>query len=156
MSHAKNLLILIIALGFAVGVTTPKLYKMFQIKGWVSGAATDTVTITQKWHQVKPKKIRPNVFWIAWTDRSIREVGDHRINLQRERWNALEVGATLEIIKAPGDPVPYLREGIFVSPGNFVLDFVLLAAEIGAAVVMIRRLYRALCTIQETVNDSRL
>lgn len=133
----KNLIILMVSLGLAFGVTVPKLYKMAQIKAWIPGATTRQETITQKWHQTPEEhRRRRNVYWIAWSDTEIRDVGDHRLNVDEEVWDKLAVGDQIEVVRLPNDPWPYLRNDVFTSTGNFVFDFILLVAEIGVAVGM--------------------
>lgn len=111
--------------------TGPKLLRMAQIKGWVPGGQTTTHRITQKWEEMRDGSRGPgSVYWISWTDRSIQEIGDHRLNLELEQWHSLQVGDPIEIVRVPGDQWPHTRDGIFVSPGNFVFDSVLLGVEL--------------------------
>ncbi len=139
----KNLAIALIALGLAMGVTIPKLYKMSQIRGWVSGAKVTQKAITQKWHQTPAEHPEGrDVYWIAWTAEKIRSVGNHRMNVPPELWNRLNVGDQIEGIRLHGDPRLYLREGIFASDGNFAVDVILLIVEIGVAATMIASLFR--------------
>jgi len=131
----KNILVMIFAAGLALFVTGPKLYKMCQVKGWIGGAGITQETISAKWHQTPEQHPRKrDAFWIAWQGADIKVRGSNRINLQREQFGTLRVGDTLDVVRLPDDPVPYLRQGIFVSPGNFVLDIVLLLTEIYFAV----------------------
>ncbi len=120
-----------VALCVAVLMTGPKLFGMCQIKGWVPGATVRTELITQKWHEMRSEFDEiSHVYWIAWGRRPIREVGDHRLNLEPEQWEAVRVGDRVEIIRVPGDSWPHTRDGIFVSPGNFQFDIGLLIAEL--------------------------
>ncbi len=131
----KNILVMVLATGLVLFITGPKLHKMCQIKGWIAGTKTTQETISVKWHQTPdqhPKK--RDVFWIAWQGADIKVRGSNRINLQREKFEALQVADTIAVVRLPDDPVPYLRQGIFVSRGNFVLDIVLLLGEIYFAV----------------------
>ena len=126
---------LILAAGLALFVTGPKLHKMCQIKGWIAGAKTTQETISAKWHQTPDQHPKErDVFWIAWQGADIKIRGSNRINLQREKFETMQVGDTIAVVRLPEDPVPYLPQGIFVSPGNFALDIVLLLGEIYFAV----------------------
>jgi hypothetical protein len=136
----KNIIFLVMALGLAFGATIPKLYKMCQIKGWVSGATASQQLITQKWETPADNPRGRLTYWIAWSDVDIRQVGDHRLNVTSAKWNQLAVGDAIEVIRIPGDRWPYVRDGIFVSPDNFAFDGILLALELGVAVWMIVRL----------------
>ena len=132
-----------IALGMAFGVTIPKLYKMCQIKGWLPGAPATQETITQKWNETPAEHPRGrDTYWIAWSDDDIRKVGDHRVNVPPDYWNNIDVGDQIDVVRLSGDRWPYLRDGIFVSAGNFVFDGILLATEIGVAIAMIIGLIR--------------
>jgi hypothetical protein len=52
----------------------------------------------------------------------------------------MKVGDPVEVFRVPGDDGAYLRNGVFVEPGNFVFDLVLLAVTGGVAVVSAGRL----------------
>lgn len=139
----KPILILLAALGLAVGVTGPKLIRMAKIRGWMSGATAETRTITQTWHQTPEQHPNGrNTYWISWTQEDIRKVGPHRLNLPADQWSALQVGQTLKVRTLPGDPDVYLEEGIYASNGNFVFDVLLLAAELGTATLLAVQLWR--------------
>jgi hypothetical protein len=137
--------LLIGALGLAIGVTGPKLYKMTQIKGWLPGASVQQRPVTEKWHQTPDD--HPNAqdtYWVAFTEDDIRKVGHHRLNVEPEKWESLSEGDSVDVVYVSGSPEPYLRDGIFVSWGNFVFDLVLLGLEVGVVGVMavqLRRLY---------------
>ncbi len=139
----KNVIILVVSLGLAFGVTAPKLYKMSQIRGWVPGATSRQETITQKWHQTSAEHPRGrDTYWIAWSDVEIRTVGDHRLNVEGDMWDGFEVGDQIDVVRLPGDRWPYTRDGIFASAGNIAFDCILLLAEIGVAVTMVIGLFR--------------
>ncbi|MFC1743145.1 hypothetical protein ACFL35_04060 [Candidatus Riflebacteria bacterium] len=115
---------------FVLLITLPKLYKMCQIRGWLAGAHEKMVVITQKWVMKNNSILKRDSYWIAWTEKDIREVGAHRINLQAEKWKKLKVGDRVKIVTVPEDRHPYLQDGIFVSVGNFILDIVIFFAGI--------------------------
>lgn len=52
----------------------------------------------------------------------------------------MKVGDTVEVVRVPDDDSAYLRNGVFVEPGNFVFDLVLLAVTLGVAVASAGRL----------------
>lgn len=125
-------IIVIVLVGLlAFGVTGPKLMKMSQIKGWISGAEIEKVIVTQKWYQTSDIHPSGDTFWISWTEKNIKEVGSHRINVIKEKWNTIEIGDSLEIIYIEGDSSPYLEDGIFVEFGNFIFDIILFIVELG-------------------------
>lgn len=65
----KKVIISIVACILAFGITIPKLYKMAQIKEWLSGAMLSKVMITKKWHQSSDEHPRGHdTYWIAWTE----------------------------------------------------------------------------------------
>lgn len=147
----RRIIIVIFAVLLAFGVTGPKVIKMCQIKGWIDGAKVERVTITQKWNQTPD--IHPsgrNSFWVSWTGKSIKQIGNHRISVTKEKWNMMKLGDKLEIIHVKGDKHPYLRDGIFVDPGNFIFDIVLLIAELGLAIYFSVALIRDRKKVRET------
>ena len=125
-------------------VTTSKLYTMYQLTGRIGGAYTVTHKITQKWDDYSWNRTtnrNEHTYWVSWTDQNIQEPGSHRINLMFDKWSRLKLGDPIEVTYVPRDPKPYLRNDIFDSEGNFVFDYLLLAAElVGAAWFMTRML----------------
>ena len=113
-------------------ITAPKLYEMLQIEGWIPGGRVQQVTITAKAHRsAEESQDGREVFWIAWNGGDISKRGAHRTSVFEEKWVALKVGDPLEIVSIPGSSGTYLRHGdIYVSPGNFVFDIVLLLLEV--------------------------
>src|SRR5262245_44046154 len=95
--------LLALALAFFTG---SKLFAMAQIKGWVPGASVKNEVITQKWHQEPAQPSDDGTFWVAWGDTSIKERGNHRMNLAREKFDAVEVGSPLEVVRVPGRDHP--------------------------------------------------
>jgi hypothetical protein len=133
----KSLGILVLAVGAAVLITGPKLVKMATIRGWLPGATVSAEVITQKWDHASRTG---HAYWVAWSERDIREVGPHRLNVPQARWERLAIGDTITIVRVRRDRQAYLRDGIYASTGNFVLDVALLILEIGIVLAMIRRL----------------
>ncbi len=135
------LLPLIISLGLAVGITGPKLYKMAQIRGWIPGAILTEKVILEKLHETRRQRRRdPNTYWLRIDDVKIEYPGNHRINLTPEMWEDLSIGDNLEVVQLSKEGNYYLRNGIFVSTGNFIFDFFLLSIEISVALLMMKRL----------------
>lgn len=141
MSTLTKAAILVIALGLAAAITGPKLYRMAQIKGFVDGAQTEIVTVTNKWHQSVQGRRAREVYWVTWTNQDIKQVGSHRLNLTAERWNSVEIGDKIELIRLPGRDKAYDSAGIFVSEGNFIFDLLLLLLEIGVTIGMAISIY---------------
>ena len=134
-------LALVISVGLAAGVTVPKLYKMAQIKGWQPGATVTTRVITDKgWDQGRRGFKH---YWVSWANHGGALTRADRDNVSPEGWQRMRVGDSVEVVRVPGDDAAYLRNGVFVEPGNFVFDYVLLAAELITALVMVILLFRS-------------
>jgi hypothetical protein len=136
---AKRILLLIVCVSLAL-VTTHKLYIMCAIKRWLPGAQAHGYRVRQK---LVTKEELEDAYWISWTSEDIRQPGNHRTNIPREQWANLRIGDPVEIITVGDDPAPYVRDDIFVSPGNFGFDIVLLVAEVSGIVLAVRGLLRA-------------
>jgi hypothetical protein len=132
-------LALVISVGLAVGVTLPKLYKMAQIKGWQPGATVTTRVITDKGVDQGRRGLKH--YWVSWANHGGALTRADRDNVSPEDWQSMRVGDSVEVVRVPGDDAAYLRNGVFVEPGNFVFDYVLLAAEIITALVMVILLF---------------
>jgi hypothetical protein len=65
----------------------------------------------------------------------VRDSWASRERVPPEVWGGMRVGDPIEVIHIFGGS--YLRNGVFVEPGNFVFDLGLLAAEVLVAAVMI-------------------
>lgn len=112
-------------------ITVPKIYAMAQIKGWIPGGVATHVVITSKWHQSADEaRDGKEAFFIAWNRADIHVPGAHRTNVFGDQWSRMQVGDSIEIVNVPGDADSYLRDDIYVSPGNFVVDFVFLLFEV--------------------------
>jgi hypothetical protein len=127
--------VLVVALGFAFGVTGPKLYMMALIKGWISGAVVTNEVITQK--GVEPPNLLGGEanYWVSWVKGEVRDSWSSRERVPPEVWEGIREGDPIEVVHIAGSP--YLRIGVFVEPGNFVFDCVLLVAEVTVALVML-------------------
>ena len=103
--------------------TGNKLWKMAQINGWVPGADTVEVAVTEK--SASETELRhgvgDTVYWLIWQD--------GRTNVTREIWQGVQMSDRLELRRLPGEGKLYYEGGIYASPGNFVFDFVLLGLE---------------------------
>ncbi len=112
-------------------ITAPKLYEMFQIKGWIPGGVPLQVTVTSKWHETAEEaRDRRETYWVAWNGGDIRVRGKHRTNMFQEQWDTVKIGDTQNIVYIPWSDDTYLKDGVYVSFGNFVFDFVLLTVEL--------------------------
>jgi hypothetical protein len=131
-------LALVISTALAVGVTGPKLYKMAQIMGWQPGADVTTGFITEK--GVNQDYRGREHYWVSWANHGGALTRADRANVSPEVWESMKEGDSVEVVRVPGDESAYLRNGVFVEPGNFVFDFVLLALAVGVAVTSLGRL----------------
>ena len=115
----KLLLILLL-----LGVLINKLHTMAQVRGLLEGASEELQKITDK-------KILEGQFgaayWIAWNHSDITQPSSNRINVDEQQWINFNIGDAIAINRLPDDPIPYYREGIYASDGNFILDFVLIS-----------------------------
>lgn len=112
-------------------ITVPKIYAMAQIKGWIPGGIAAHVVITSKWHESADEaRDGRDVFFIAWNGGDIHMPGPYRTNVFEDQWDRMQIGDSIEIVNVPGDAGSYLRDDIYVSPGNFVVDFVFLLFEV--------------------------
>src|SRR4051812_12850521 len=100
----KYLVLLVFVPPLVLGIaglrfTLHKLHRMEQIRGWKPGATVRTEFVRQKFGDAEN-----DAYWIALSDESIRRPGPHRMNLEREDWERLQLGAPLEVVYLPGDP----------------------------------------------------
>lgn len=128
-------LALVVALALAFGVTARKLYKMSQIMGWQPGANVTTRVIIQK--GVNEGRRGRQHYWVSWAG---EPPPADRANVSPEIWARMKVGDPVDVVRVPGDDAAYLRNGVFVEPGNFVFDIVLFALTLGVAVASAGRL----------------
>jgi hypothetical protein len=128
-------LAIVISLALAFGVTARKLYKMTQIMGWQPGARVTTRAIAQK--GVNEGMRGREHYWVSWGGEP--PPADHA-NVSPEVWERMKVGDSVEVVRVPGDDAAYLRNGVFVEPGNFVFDVVLFVVTLGVAVASAGRL----------------
>ena len=129
-----------------LGVLINKLHTMAQVRGLLGGATE----IIQK---ITDKKILEGGFgaayWIAWNHSEITHPSSNRINVDEEQWIKFNIGDDITIIRFPDDPVPYYREGIYASDGNFILDFVL----ISLLIWWLKRSIRSFLTEYDELED---
>jgi hypothetical protein len=131
-------LALVISIPLAAGVTGPKLYKMAQIKGWQPGATTTTRWITDK--GVERGSRGRQSYWVTWANYGGRPAESDRDWVSAETWASMKVGDPVEVVSVPGDKAGYLRDGVYVEPGNFAFDLVLLAVAACVALASTGRL----------------
>ncbi len=129
--------------------TGPKLYKMAQIRGWISGATLQQEIVTDK-AQTKSLNTSSNryedkysySYLIAWSNQPASEPGPDRVNLIFSDWERIAVGDTVNLIRIPNDEKAYLREGIFASNGNFGFDLGLIIAELALAITAVTMIFK--------------
>ena len=107
-----------------LGILLNKLHTMFQVRGLLGGA-------TEELQQITDKKILDGQFgeayWIAWNHSDITQPSPNRINIDEKQWINFDIGESITITRLSDDPVPYYRQGIYASDGNFILDFALIS-----------------------------
>jgi hypothetical protein len=131
-------LALVVSIALACGVTGPKLYKMAQIMGWQPGAKITNGWITSKGVD---QDLRGRTFyWVSWANHNGTPTRADRNNVSSEVWEGMKVGDPVEVVRVSGDDAAYLRNGVYVEPGNFVFDLGLLAISVGVAIASAGRL----------------
>jgi len=117
-------LLMIISISL-LGFTGQKLFKMTQIRGWVSGTTVIEKIITDK--QSNPSE---NSFWLSWDGQNADKVGLNRTNIPKSLWLTYQVGDSLQLVKVPRSDRFYLQDGIYAANENFVFDIILFIGEI--------------------------
>jgi len=107
-----------------LGVLINKLHTMAQVRGLLGGATEELQTSTDK--KILEGQFGP-AYWIAWNHSDITLPSSNRINIDEKQWIKFNIGDAISIIRLAEDPIPYYREGIYASDGNFILDFVLIS-----------------------------
>jgi hypothetical protein len=134
-----SLLGVVLATALAI-YTTRKLYRMAWIKGLVGDAQVLRRPVVGKTHH--PGSRRKICLFV---------LGDHlaggspvaRVEADCDYWEQQQIGDLVDLVDT-GHGDLYLREGgIYTSVGNFIVDFVLLATELTAAIYCVRRLRRS-------------
>ncbi len=140
----------VLALWLMLAVTGPKLYKMAQIRGFTAGGTLLERTITDKASQdwtaafdSDSSSSRGTYYFISWNEQPALEAGPNRINIQREQWENLNIGDSIDLVRVANDDATYIRTGIFASNSNFIFDAMLLLLQlviiINSAVRLLRR-----------------
>jgi hypothetical protein len=116
--------------------TTHKLYRMAWIRGIVGDAQVQRRPVAGKTHH--PGRRREICLFVlreqGAAGRSLRDV-----EADCDYWEQKQIGDLIDLVDT-GHGDLYLREGgIFTSVGNFIFDFVLLAAELTAAIYCVRK-----------------
>jgi hypothetical protein len=136
-----RVVVLLVAVVVAIGVTGPKLYKMGQIMGWVPGAVVTREAIVQKGHEPATSLRRDDSYWVSWVAGDVRNSWKLRDRVSPEVWHEMREGDPIDVVHLPGDPRGHLRVGVYVEPGNFAFDVVLFVVELTVAVVMSVQLF---------------
>ncbi|MCZ7652254.1 MAG: hypothetical protein M5U13_14245 [Thermoanaerobaculia bacterium] len=143
MKRIGVFVVMVIAFGFALTVTVPKLVKMAKVRGMLPGGEVESLRVAEKWHQTPDEHpAGRDALWVRFGPGEIRTPGPHRINLPASRWAELEVGDPIEIVWVGSDPKPYSRDGIFASAGNFAFDLLFLALQVAVGLGALARLRR--------------
>ena len=96
---------------------------MTLVRGFIGNATDELQTITNK---RMLEGTFGKAYWIAWNQSDITQPSANRINIDEEQWNDFSIGDSIPIIQLQDDPIPYYRQGIYASDGNFILDFILI------------------------------
>lgn len=137
MKNKKYLLFAAIIALIAVFITIPKLYKMSQIRGIFSGAIVNNYKITNKW--ISEGRRNRTYYYITWAEDINNIKQGEKENIEKEKWEKLNIGDNVEIVKFQNDESSYIKDGIYDSTGNFIIDFILLSGEIFGCFFFIRK-----------------
>jgi hypothetical protein len=121
---------LILFLVIAV-LTSRKLFRMAQVRGWISGARPETALVVRKWRK---------------SGRYLRYVtkeGQEEQRVPEALFHSVEVGGQVEVRYLPGDRTPHLARGVYASRGNFIFDGFLLLLELAAILYFLRQFFLA-------------
>ena len=129
---------LILFLVIAV-LTSRKIFRMAQIRGWISGARTESAVVIHKWKE--------NGRFLRYvTEEGTEEGTEERTEegteeqrIPEDLYHSVEVGDHVEVRYLEGDRTPYLARGVYASPGNFVFDGFLLLLELAAILHFLRQ-----------------
>ena len=127
MSEAGKLGVALVC-GLLMLVTVPKLREMWLITGKIPGRQILHATVVGKSHDVS---VRGFDYWnLDWElpDPKTGERIKAQSQMELDDWNRLQIGSTVEIARVGNDL--HCVNSVFVSPGNFVFDYVLLFGEI--------------------------
>ncbi|HIJ65964.1 MAG TPA: hypothetical protein HPP77_08420 [Candidatus Hydrogenedentes bacterium] len=114
------------------------LYKTARIQGWFPGATESKVTITQKWHEKRRVRYgKMDCYFISWAQGDAQDAPGLHGRLNPEAWHEVQPGDIIDVYHIPGDPSPYLRNGIGTSTSGFVFDVVLFVIALGIVAVLI-------------------
>ena len=132
---------LVIAIGIGLlgtFITVPRLYKMLQIKGVISGATVTAKSITKKW--VSDSHLRYETHYnISWAEDTVNIKKNQVDNIDQETWKNMNVGDTINVVSCRNDKKVYTTNSLYVANGNFILDFVLLAGQLFVFIFFIRK-----------------
>ena len=138
MKINKNLVISIGIGLLGTFITVPRLYKMFQIKGVISGATVTAKSITKKW--VSDSHLRYETHYnISWAEDTVNIKENQVDNIDKETWKYMNVGDTINVVSFRSDKKAYTNNSLYVANGNFILDFVLLAGQLFVFIFCIRK-----------------
>jgi hypothetical protein len=132
MRNPTPLVILIVSL-LLLMVTGPKLVKMARIKGWLPGGTVQTAVVMSKGSEPGRYEMR---YWADWCFGTVQPghvtySGEpNRTWVHKAEWDKIHEYSQIEVVAFRGGREVYYRNSIFVDPGNFAFDFVLLTAEV--------------------------
>jgi hypothetical protein len=138
MKINKNLVISIGIGLLGTFITVPRLYKMFQIKGVISGATVTAKSITKKW--VSDSHLRYETHYnISWAEDTVHIKENQIDNIDKETWKNMNVGDDIKVVSFRNDKKAYTTNSLYVANGNFILDFILLAGQLFVFIFCIRK-----------------
>lgn len=133
-------IVALLALVFLLGFTLPKLYKTSQIRGWLPGASISQAVITdkasEKWRDIGATARRANYlsygthYLVSWNGQAALEEGPDRAFLQKDAWDNLKIGDTIDVIYLADNGRTYTRASVMVSNGNITLDILIVITEL--------------------------
>ncbi|MBN9162495.1 MAG: hypothetical protein BGO98_23960 [Myxococcales bacterium 68-20] len=109
--------------------TTHKLYTMCRIRGFVGEHRIEAHQVTGKTVE-RGAKSRTFCF-VSWAEDARENDRRHRVQVDCDYWETVKTDDRIEVVRLDGDGDAYLRGGdVYTSNGQFILDLVLLGAEL--------------------------
>lgn len=128
MSNSRRVVLFIVCT-LLLFFTAPKLYRMKQITGAVPGAKKYPAVVKDKWRSNSGEFGYYDLSWEAdIPERGGKIEGQDRA--EYEDWKPLQPGSQIQVVVLSNNEAYYTRS-IYAGEGNFIVDYCLLAGEIG-------------------------
>lgn len=149
---AKHVFVMLI-FGALLWYQSAKVHRMentYRVLSTLPASEIDVtnVKITRKWDSLQngtdhdtvdiAMESSPRDYWVSWEESGEWATTDRRMEISKVKWDTLQVGSSLEIIRVKGDRTPYLRSEIASELSGAKTERVLLWAwRIGVALTLL-------------------